>query len=111
PVGKVDESAAKRDTLIDSVCKKLWAGADEGDDFLDDNGHFSAVDYKAGLACRERGFLFRAKEALFAAEAEDFRGGLAVTEEMLELVDAIISDWTKKRKEMERLRTPPISTA
>jgi hypothetical protein len=63
-------------------------------------GHFSAVDYDADIECRVCGFMFRARQSLFAAGAEDFRGGLVCTKGMLEAADAVISAWTKLRQQM-----------
>src|SRR5262249_28024691 len=43
------------------------------DEFLDDEGNYAPVDLLAGEAARGRGFLYRAQQSVFAAQAESFK--------------------------------------
>jgi hypothetical protein len=80
---------------------------EEDDNFLEDNGDYSPVDMAAGRAARTRGFLYRAQQSVFAAEAENFVD-LEITKEMVAATRKVVQAWTKTLKRMERKsKSPP----
>jgi ParB-like chromosome segregation protein Spo0J len=70
------------------------AVADCEDSFLDDDGDFAPVDPNADAECRIRGFLYRAQQSTFGAQADDFKG-LVCTAEMLEAATDAAKAWTE----------------
>jgi len=82
-------------------------GFEADDNFLQDNGDYSPVDMAAGRAARTRGFLYRAQQSVFAAEAEKFVD-LEITKEMLAATRKVVQAWTKTLKRMEsKGESPP----
>jgi hypothetical protein len=80
------------------------ADADADDDgFLDDRGHFAAIDQEADIRCRIRGLLFKAQQSTFAAEDElDEFNELVCTEETREAVTNAAKAWAALLQEMNR---------
>jgi len=107
---RVKSKAARYHAPVEKADESPPVAWEEGDDFLEDDGSYSKVDYQAGVACRTRGFRYRAQQSKFAAEAENFRD-LPVTKDMLDDAIAAREAWIETCHKMERLRTPPISTA
>jgi hypothetical protein len=70
------------------------------DSFLNDEGDFAPVDQEADEACRIRGFLYRAEQSAFGAQAEKFEN-LACTEEMLAAAKEAVLAWTETCQTIE----------
>jgi hypothetical protein len=81
--------------------KVKFAETEKEDSFLDDDGDFAPVDPAADDACRIRGFLYRAQQSTFAAEADELKG-LVCTSEMVEAARKVITAWTALLQEMNR---------
>jgi len=109
--GEVDPNIEESPKAIpwdagDNLLDKLVPYVEE-DNLLDDQGNYAPMDPDADAACHMRGFMYRGQQSVFAAEdllrcVKD----LPRTKEVLELVDAVISAWTKLRQQMETKGEP-----
>jgi len=79
--------AASRDASIENIGKSL--AVDDDDDVIDE---------KSNPEVRQRAFWYRVLKA--KEYAENDLSGLEITKEMLEAVDAVISAWTRLRRQM-----------
>jgi len=76
PAKKVQRQGAKpaeAGGAIASAIDQMAAHTRATDEFLDDEGNYAPVDLLAGQAARVRGFLYRAQQSVFAAQAESFK--------------------------------------
>lgn len=107
---KKKERAEKSNDINDRVQDAHVENKEEfeaDDNFLQDNGDYSPVDMAAGRAARTRGFLYRAQQSVFAAEAENFVD-LEITKEMLVATRKVVQAWIKTLKRMEsKGESPP----
>jgi hypothetical protein len=83
------ETTASRDASVENIGKSLVV--DDDDDVIDE---------KSNPEVRQRAFWYRVLKA--KEYAENDLSGLEITKDMLEAADAVISAWTKLRKQMER---------
>jgi ParB-like chromosome segregation protein Spo0J len=82
--------------------KAKFAAADHADDqFLDDEGNYAPVDPAADAACRIRGFLYRAQQSTFAAEADDLKN-IVCTKEIVEAAENAAKAWTTLARELRQ---------
>jgi len=81
------EAVASRDASVENIGKSL--AVDDDDDVIDE---------KSNPEVPQRAFWYRVLKA--KEYAENDLSGLEITKEMLEAVDAVISAWTRLRRQM-----------